>query len=105
MFAVRPEALDDFADAVGALGADAATAAAYARRHLTLSSQPGLIAFSEARDAVEAARASLDRTLGRLDRLCAVSAAELRASAESYRRTDDAEDRRLDATYPAPARR
>lgn len=100
MFQVHPAALDTFAARLDALAADARTAHAYARTHLTVPwYRTGLfftvnIVLDDVCEAVSAA-------MSRLGELSSASAAELRAAASSYRSIDRAIAEQMDASYPS----
>jgi hypothetical protein len=104
MFAVHPDAVDAFAAGIGDLASDVEAARGYADRHLALQPPPGAVPFGEICAALEQTRQALGRTLDHLAELCAASAAELRACAASYQRTDAGQAARLDAAYPAGPR-
>jgi hypothetical protein len=99
-FSVRVDALYAFADSLTALGGDAQAAVRYAENYLSIDGGASQLFFT-ASEATNEVMHAVSGSMAHLKQLAETSAGELRRSADTYRRTDDQEDARLDATYPS----
>lgn len=97
-FRVDEAKLDAAAQALTSLAGDTSTARTYVRSHVELSGGLGDSGmFVTAIGVLDDVRAAVEAEISRLKELTEASARELRLTAESYRRTDDATDARMDA--------
>ncbi|UJP40630.1 hypothetical protein [Cellulomonas palmilytica] len=97
-FRVDESKLDAAAQALTDLAGDTSTARTYARSHVELKGGLGDSGiFVTAIGVLDDVRAAVEAELSRLRELTEASARELRLTAQTYRRTDDATDARLDA--------
>ncbi|MCR6688604.1 hypothetical protein [Cellulomonas sp.] len=103
-FHVDESTLESAATQLTTVARDQARATAYTDTHVNLHGGLGDSGiFVNAISVLDTVREAVDSSLARLRELTDASAAELRATATTYRETDDATDTRLDALQiPAP---
>lgn len=99
-FRVDETSLDQAAATLRSGATSIGTAERYAGRHVSLHGGLGDSGvFATAIRVLDDVRTALEAELAHLREITTASAAELGATAESYRATDDETDRRLDASY------
>lgn len=97
-FRVDESKLDAAAHALSVLAEDVSTARTYTRSHVELRGGLGDSGmFVTAIGVLDDVRAAVEAELSRLKDLTEASARELTLTAQTYRRTDDATDARMDA--------
>ncbi|HEX7305708.1 hypothetical protein [Lentzea sp.] len=99
-FKTDPVSIDSFATVLEGLVADVTAAKGYLHKHLSYDYGDARM-FANIANANNETKAAVSASLDRLADVVAKSAQELHNSARMYRATDDREERRLDATYPA----
>jgi hypothetical protein len=97
-FKANPASLDAFATVLEGLGDDVTAAKDYLHKHLSYDYGDARM-FANIANASNDTKSAVSASLDRLADVVAKSAQELKKSAQMYRATDDAEERRLDATY------
>lgn len=97
-FRADPASLDTFATVLEGLGDDVTAAKEYLHKYLSYDYGDARM-FANIANANNDTKSAVSSSLDRLSEVVVKSAQELRKSAQMYRTTDDAEERRLDATY------
>lgn len=100
-FDVREESLTESSGILTGLEPAVATAKSYVNEHVTLSGFGDSGIFLQATGVLEDVRSAMTAELGRLGELLRASAAELSATADLYRSTDDRTRQTMDRLYYA----
>lgn len=99
-FKAEWQRLDAFAGQLDKLAADVSAAKDYLHKHLSYDYGDARMFFTIASSNNDT-KAAVSDSLARLAEVVTKSAGELRKSAQMYRVTDDAQEQRLDKTYPS----